>query len=121
MRTKENATPLMAAAGVGYRQGESPGTEEEALEAVKMTVELGDDLYAANGIGFTALHGAAVRGANSIIEYLVEKGARIKAKDKRGRTPFTVADEGAGDSNQRRQLGTAEFIRELMARQSRQH
>jgi ankyrin repeat protein len=120
-RTKENATPLMAAAGVGYRQGESPGTEEEALEAVKLTVELGDDPNASNGIGFTALHGAAIRGANSIIQYLVEKGARINAKDKRGRTAFTVADEGAGDSNQRRQLATAAFIRDLMTRQSRQN
>ncbi len=116
-RTKENATPLMAAAGVGYRQGESPGTEEEALAAVKMALELGDDVNAANGIGFTALHGAAIRGANSIIQFLVDHGARIDAKDKRGRTPFTVADEGAGDSNQRRQLATAAFLRELMTRQ----
>jgi uncharacterized protein len=119
-RTKENATPLMAAAGVGYRQGESPGTEEEALAAVKLAFQLGDDVNAANGIGFTALHGAAIRGANSIIQFLVDNGARIDAKDKRGRTPFIVADEGAGDSNQRRQLNTAAFLRELMTRQSRQ-
>ena len=121
LRTQENATPLMAAAGVGYRQGESPGTEEEALAAVKLAFELGDDINAANGIGFTALHGAAIRGANSIIQFLVDNGARLNAKDKRGRTAFTVADEGAGDSNQRRQLGTAAFLRELMTRQSRQH
>jgi ankyrin repeat protein len=120
LRTKENATPLMAAAGVGYRQGESPGTEEEALAAVKLALSLGDDVNAANGIGFTALHGAAIRGANTIIKFLVDNGARINAKDKRGRTAFTVADEGAGDSNQRRQLETAAFLRELMTAQARQ-
>lgn len=114
LATKERATPLMAAAGVGYRQGESPGTEQEALEAVQLAVELGGDVNAANAMGFTALHGAAIRGANSIIKFLVEKGANISAKDKIGRTPFVIADEGAGDSNQRRQLGTAAFIRELM-------
>ena len=115
-RTGENATPLMAAAGVGYRQGESPGTEAEALEAVKLAVELGDDVNAANGIGFTALHGAAVRGANSIIQFLVDKGARLNARDRRGRTVYTIAEEGAGDSNQRRQLHTAAYLRELAGR-----
>ena len=80
LRTNENATPLMTAAGVGYRQGESPGTEEEALAAVKLAFELGDDINAANGIGFTALHGAAIRGANSIIQFLVDNGARINAQ-----------------------------------------
>ena len=109
-------TPLMTAAGVGYRQGESPGTEAEALEAVKLAVELGADVNAANAIGFTALHGAAIRGANSVIQFLVEKGANLEAKDRRGRTAFTIAQEGAGDSNQRRQLNTAAFLRELMAR-----
>jgi ankyrin repeat protein len=120
LRTNENATPLMAAAGVGYRQGESPGTEEEALAAVKLAFSLGDDVNASNGIGFTALHGAAIRGANSVIKFLVDNGARINAKDKRGRTAFTVADEGAGDSNQRRQLDTASYLRELMTARSRQ-
>jgi ankyrin repeat protein len=116
LTTEEGATPLMAAAGVGYRQGESPGTEAEALEAVKLAVELGGNVNAANGIGFTALHGAAVRGANSIIQFLVDHGARLTLKDKRGRTAFTIAEEGAGDSNQRRQLPTAAFLRELMTR-----
>jgi uncharacterized protein len=116
LTTEEGATPLMAAAGVGYRQGESPGTEAEALEAVTLAAELGGNVNAANGIGFTALHGAAVRGANSIIQFLVDHGARLNIKDKRGRTAFTIADEGAGDSNQRRQLQTAAFLRELMTR-----
>jgi ankyrin repeat protein len=116
LATEEKATPLMAAAGVGYRQGESPGSEAEALAAVELAVELGADVNAANAIGFRALHGAAIRGANSVIEYLVGRGARLDAKDRRGRTAFTIAEEGAGDSNQRRQLRSAELLRELMSR-----
>ncbi len=114
LATDGKATPLMAAAGVGYRQGASLKTESEALEAVKLAVEVGGDVNAANAIGFTALHGAAIRGANSIVKFLVEKGARLDAKDKIGRTAFTIAEEGAGDSTQRRQLHTAALLRELM-------
>jgi uncharacterized protein len=113
--TQGKATPLMAAAGVGFRQGASLRTEPEALEAVKLAFELGGDVNAANAIGFTALHGAAIRGANSIVTFLVEKGARLDAKDKIGRTAFVIAEEGAGDSTQRRQLHTAALLRELMA------
>jgi len=113
--TTGKTTPLMAAAGVGYEQGKSPGSEAEALEAVKLCVELGADVNAGNAIGFTALHGAVIRGANSIVQFLVDKGARLEAKDKRGRTPLTIAELGAGDSTQRRQLHTAELLRQLMS------
>ena len=113
--TQGKATPLMAAAGVGYSQGASLRSEAEALEAVKLAVELGGEVNAANNIGFTALHGAAIRGANSIVKFLVEHGARLEAKDKIGRTALQIAEEGAGDSTQRRQLHTASLLRELMA------
>jgi ankyrin repeat protein len=44
-------TPLMAASGLGYWQGESPGpytgcSEAERLDAVKLTLELGNDINA---------------------------------------------------------------------------
>jgi hypothetical protein len=42
-------------------------------------------------MGLTALHGAANRGSDDIIRFLVEKGARIDARDKEGRTPLTWA------------------------------
>ncbi len=60
----------MVAAGVDlWNPGEDGGSttddEPEALEAVKMLVELGNDVNAANDRGETALHGAAYRGANT--------------------------------------------------------
>jgi ankyrin repeat protein len=114
LATKGNTTPLMAAAGVGYSQAISHGTEAEALEACKLAVELGNDVNATNAMGYTALHGAAIRGANSIVQYLVDQGIRIDRRDKQGRTALTIAEMGAGDSTQRRQLHTAELLQKLM-------
>ena len=41
----------------------------------------------------TALHGAAQRGFNAFIEFLVENGADLYAKDAAGRTPLDLAKE----------------------------
>ena len=78
----DHTNALMAAAGVGiFALGESVGTNDEALEAVKMALQLADyDVNAADDNGWTAIHGAAVRGANSIVRLLVEKGADLEAK-----------------------------------------
>jgi uncharacterized protein len=47
--TVQNISPLMAAAGIGYWDGESPGpyagcSEAERVEAVKTAIELGNDV-----------------------------------------------------------------------------
>ena len=64
IRTARNVSPLMAAAGLD--SGESIGytgvTEEDALEAVKLCLELGDDVNTVSADGENALHGAAYRG-----------------------------------------------------------
>jgi uncharacterized protein len=84
-------TPLMAAAGVGLDYGGNFPPEDRSLEAVKLCLELGADVNAANMNGLTALHGAAARGADRIAQLLVEKGAKLDIKDKKGRTPLDVA------------------------------
>ena len=93
--TEENVTPLMAAAGLGRRvNGHMDRTAEEeknALEAVKLAVELGADIHASTETGLTALHGAAYTGANTIVQFLVESGAKIAAQDKFGQTPLSIA------------------------------
>ena len=38
-------------------------------------------------MGLTAVFGAANRGADDILAFLVEHGARLDVKDKEGRTP----------------------------------
>jgi ankyrin repeat protein len=91
LATKEGTNALEFAAGVGYRDKNTKGTEAEALESLKICVELGMDVNYANSKGETALHGAAGRGADSIVKYLVEHGAKLDAKTNRGFTPLDVA------------------------------
>ncbi|HVG72645.1 MAG TPA: ankyrin repeat domain-containing protein [Vicinamibacterales bacterium] len=91
--TFEGTTPLMAAAGVNwvYDQTFDEGPAAR-LEAVKLCHELGNDVNAVNSMGLTALMGAANRGSDDIIKFLVEKGAKLDLKDKEGRTAFTWAE-----------------------------
>lgn len=95
LSTAENTTPLMAAAGIGWVPGESRVTEASAFEAVKLTAQLGGDVNAVNANGYTALHGASLMGANPIVQFLVENGAKVNVKNKRGETPLMIA-EGKG-------------------------
>ena len=130
--TDQGVTPLMAAAGLGFWDGESPGPlngtpERVRLEAVKMTLDLGNDLHAVSDFGdtqlegdgvdlllrhplnllemdaqrdrgdmrwggCTALHGAAMMGSNLIVQYLVDQGADINARNNIGWTPRMVAE-----------------------------
>ncbi len=91
LTTKEGNTALMFAAGVGYRDKNTRGSESEALEALKVALAQGLDINQANSKGETALHGAALRGADSIVQFLVEHGAQLDAKTKQGFTPLDVA------------------------------
>jgi ankyrin repeat protein len=92
------ANALMFAAGLGWRDG-SPaapsydqGTENDAVEAIKLCVEAGLDINATTTTGDTALHSAiSGRASEVIVRYLVENGANLQAKNKQGRTPLDVA------------------------------
>jgi uncharacterized protein len=91
LATTDGNNALMFAAGVGFRDKYTRGTEAEALEALKVMVGTGLDVRTANAKGETALHGAADRGADTIVQFLVERGADINAKSKRGYTPLDAA------------------------------
>jgi uncharacterized protein len=90
--TFEGTSPLMAAAGVNWVVAQT-WTEgpDQLLEAVKLCYELGMDVNQANSMGLTALHGAANRGSDAIIRFLVEKGADLTAQDKQHRSPLDWA------------------------------
>jgi ankyrin len=86
-------TALMAAAGVNWVVDQTADEGQKALlEAVQLCFDLGLDVNAVNSMGLTALHGAANRGSDDIIRFLVSKGARLDAKDKEGRTPLAWAE-----------------------------
>jgi ankyrin repeat protein len=97
----EHTTPLMVAAGVGCVPGQWLEPERDVFAAVKILVdELNADVNALNDRHETALHGAVCRGADSVIQYLVDKGAKLDVKDVEGKTPLDVALDGIfrGDS-----------------------
>ncbi len=86
-------TALMAAAGVNWvvdqTWDEGPAAR---LEAVKMCYDLGLSVNDTNSMGITAVMGAANRGSDDIIEFLLSKGAKLDVKDKEGRTPLNWAE-----------------------------
>ena len=91
--TLHGTTALMAAAGIGWGYHYSMNAPDSWMAAVKYCVQLGADVNAADDRGYTALHGAAYLGNHEMIQYLMDKGADIKAvaKDKN-----TVADMANG-------------------------
>ncbi|MCY4078545.1 MAG: ankyrin repeat domain-containing protein [Acidobacteria bacterium] len=107
-------TPLMAAAGVGVSPGADPGSNEEALEAFSLLLELGGDISAADAGGETPLHGAAERGANEIVQLLVDRGADLEAVNERGWTPLTIAEGVVRGVVFKQQPHTAALLRRLM-------
>jgi uncharacterized protein len=92
IHTFAGTSPLMAAAGVNWVLAQT-WTEgpEQLLEAVRLCHELGMDVNQANSMGITALHGAANRGSNDIILYLVDQGADVAAQDNEHRTALDWA------------------------------
>jgi hypothetical protein len=150
----QNVTPLMAAAGLGFWDAESPapqnGTpESDTLEAVKICVEHGARINETTRYGTitvtgdpselryryvfpaelptdtpsygdmrwdgaTALHGAAVRGVNTVVKYLVEHGAKLDAKTTLGWTPLMIADHVFTANVERSWPETTAYLRDLM-------
>lgn len=89
--------PLHAASGVGYGEGYAANAHRHApdgwLPAVKYLVEeLGVDVNARDHNGYNAVHHAAARGDNELIEYLVSKGADVRAVSRRGQTTADMAN-----------------------------
>ena len=93
LKTFNGTTVLMAAAGVNWVIGQTYSESSARwLEAVRLAIELGGDVNAVNTMGLAAVHGAANRGSDDIIELLAKNGARLDLPDKEGRTPITWAE-----------------------------
>ena len=90
-------TPLQAAAGVGYGFGFAANSHQfhpgGMLRAVRYLVEeLGANVNARDHDGYTAMHHAAARGDNEMIQYLVSKGADVTFVSRRGQTTVDMAN-----------------------------
>jgi ankyrin repeat protein len=118
VQVEEGATTaLMAAAGLGgrdplfsvdrlsriaesapvrstRREPDAALRERTMLDAITVAAGQGIDVNVANAEGNTALHAAAGRGYDSVVEYLVGQGARLDVKNEDGRTPLALAQRG---------------------------
>lgn len=118
INTGVNITPLMAAAGIAWASNQERASEAEVLEAVKLLVEkVGADVNAVSDTGETAMHAAAYRGANSVVQYLYEKGAKLDVVALDGRTPLIVADGVEYGNSFAAQPHTAALLRKLGAKE----
>lgn len=80
--SKDGETMIEAAAALGFVQGYQQGKPAtERLEVIKLLVDLGADVNAADDYGITPLMAAANMGEVSIIQYLVDRGADLGAYD----------------------------------------
>jgi ankyrin repeat protein len=114
----DNTTPLIASAtGQGARfSGGEDKPEAEFIEALKLCLSKGGNVNAVNDRGDTAMHGAAARGADLIVQFLAESGAKLDVKNKAGRTPLDVAlgIGGVANTGGSAHESTGALIRKLM-------
>jgi ankyrin repeat protein len=86
----DGRTPLMVLAGPQTRQGIS-GSDALFAETVKLAVNLGTPVDQADPNGDTALHVAATRRRDAVVQALVDSGAAINVRNNKGETPLTAA------------------------------
>jgi ankyrin repeat protein len=80
--SSDRETTLMAACGTGFINGyHRQRSPAERLEVVKLLIDLGEDVNAADGYGITPLMVAANLGDIEIVKYLISKGADLGAHD----------------------------------------
>ena len=118
INTGVNITPLMASAGIAWASNQERAGEPQVLEVVKFLVEeLGADVNFVADTGETALHAAAYRGVDTVVQYLFDKGAKLDVVDKSGRTPLQVADGVEYGNSFAANPTTAALLRKLGAKE----
>ena len=93
--------------------GVTPVTIDEWPEAREAV-----DINAFNNNGQTALHRAAQRGADQVVKFLAEHGAKLDMKDKQNRTPVDMAllpTPDPGNTPKPGHLATAALLRQYMS------
>jgi ankyrin repeat protein len=92
LATKSGDTPLMAAAGIGWAAYWTQNAPYSRLDAVKFCLDHGAVVDARDAKGYSVLHGAAFRGDNEMVSYLIAKGADVHARTKDGDSVADLAN-----------------------------
>ncbi len=114
-------TSLMVAAGAGWtirssnRRDQGIGidaaqllvsnSERSTWEATRLALELGGDVHAADPAGNTALHAAVTLAYPTVVELLVEHGAKLDMENKAGASAEDLACRDAAGKLVRRPGG----------------
>jgi uncharacterized protein len=118
INTGLNINAVMLSAGIAWASNQDRASEEQVLEVVKWLVEdLKFDVNFVADTGETALHAAAYRGADSVVQYLFDKGAKLDVQDLAGRTPLQVADGVEYGNSFAANPTTAALLRKLGAKE----
>jgi ankyrin repeat protein len=90
-------SPLMAAAGLGSRGGDSrgrydtPDTQQRSIAAIQALLDGGADINAVDDHGRTALHSAAAWGWTDVVKFLITNKANTAARDRDGMSALDAA------------------------------
>jgi hypothetical protein len=90
---------------------------------VKLLLDAGADIHAADDKGQTVMHGAAFWGWSQMVQLLADRGAKVDVKDKKGKTPIDSAlgrNGGNGFGGNRIDVheDTAALLKKLIAGQA---
>ncbi len=87
---QDGQTALMVLAGPATVEGQNLPESKQA-EVVKLAVQLGTPVNQAGPNGNTALHVAATRRRDVIVQALADSGAALNVRNSDGETPLTAA------------------------------
>ncbi|HVY34317.1 MAG TPA: ankyrin repeat domain-containing protein [Caulobacteraceae bacterium] len=127
LATNDGRTALMAAAGRGTQTQQGPRlTEPQIMAILKLAAQLGTPVNQVDVNGDTALHIAATRRRDGIVQALVDSGASLEIKNHNGETPLAAALKppaaaiGSGLSDDHdfllKHTATADLLRKLGAK-----
>jgi len=106
LTTSRNMTATLAASGMGSTDADTRGyfttsdVQERAIAALDLMFQHGGPINGKAGqFAQVPLHGAAFWGWNTVVEYLLKKGADINLADSRGYTAVDYAMGRAGGNS----------------------
>ncbi len=122
---KDGRSAFMILAGEGTLEGPDV-SEARAAEVVRLAVKLGTPVNQADANGNTAMHIAAARRRDLLLQALADCGAALETRNRDGDTPLSLALkpppplEGSGFTEEYAEMishkGTADLLRKLGAK-----